>query len=759
MKSIFFFFLLMSISICQAQVQTKPAANKNLDQDIYIHDENKPAATSNTIYSGKLTDVRQKAAGFNIVSTTDKGAGSWYLDSSDHTTTDNTGTVFVTANGSRYKRIFSGSVNLTWFGAVGDYQEKASGTDNLPFFNAAIAYCKANHKVLYIPAGKYLTSEKILFDDISVSGDDGFNSFIYVKAPITACEFRGSRNTIENLSVIFDYGSNIDTNAIAFKFATNTEGTPADQFSNNYVNHLYARYAYRSFTCNQSGSTGTLWNNTFVNCRSDFAIERAWNFNAVIGSTSQTWIDCMVDGVNQPAKNYPSAGWYTSNVDDVSWTNCQADDMANGKAIWVNSASNATVSNFRSEASYLTSDNSQLIYCNAANSNINNVKMQAATIDVGAKNTASIVRFGANGSDVVGNISYESITITSGNLYKLNTNGTQFGRGKVDIVGSNIQRSDVFTDEAGERTVFSNKAIKFIPSTSDPSTGTFEEGEILISKSQSAKTPIYAKICITSGTMGTIASVRATVSAGTRLVNTSSTSSLMEGQYIVIDGISGVKRILHIKSSTIFYIDSDADATIKDGAMTYSPAVFESLNKPIGSYDGTKISFDKVSPNIGIDAASRFYGEGLFNSKSIDNAYVNVASGGIKLMTNKANEDPVAEIVNQNPSSSGNLLSLTNGNGTVSSFNAAGILKVPSVKVAIDFGNIPANSELESLTNIKFVGASVGDRVDFQPSINVPGVSYKAFVTSSGVITIYAINFTTSAIDLASQSFKFWITK
>ena len=48
------------------------------------------------------------------------GGGPLYRDDEDTTTDDNGGTVFVDSDGVRWKRQFSGAVNVKWFGAKGD---------------------------------------------------------------------------------------------------------------------------------------------------------------------------------------------------------------------------------------------------------------------------------------------------------------------------------------------------------------------------------------------------------------------------------------------------------------------------------------------------------------------------------------------------------------------------------------------------------------------------------------------------------------
>ena len=65
-------------------------------------------------------------------------AGVFQVDASDTTSADNGGTVILGADGRRWKRDYSGAVNVLWFGAKADWNG-STGTDNLAAFNAAAA--------------------------------------------------------------------------------------------------------------------------------------------------------------------------------------------------------------------------------------------------------------------------------------------------------------------------------------------------------------------------------------------------------------------------------------------------------------------------------------------------------------------------------------------------------------------------------------------------------------------------------------------
>lgn len=78
--------------------------------------------------------------------TTDLGKeGAWYYDASDTTSADNTGTVLVTADGKRIKRVVGMYVYPEWFGAIGDGVEDDS---------AAIQAAKDTELGVYLQLGK-----------------------------------------------------------------------------------------------------------------------------------------------------------------------------------------------------------------------------------------------------------------------------------------------------------------------------------------------------------------------------------------------------------------------------------------------------------------------------------------------------------------------------------------------------------------------------------------------------------------------------
>ena len=70
-------------------------------------------------------------------------AGVFQYDPTDTTSADNGGTIIVGADGRRWKRDFSGAVNVKWFGAKGDWNG-IDGTDDTGAIQAALAFAYAS---------------------------------------------------------------------------------------------------------------------------------------------------------------------------------------------------------------------------------------------------------------------------------------------------------------------------------------------------------------------------------------------------------------------------------------------------------------------------------------------------------------------------------------------------------------------------------------------------------------------------------------
>lgn len=104
-----------------------------------------------------ITALRAKTTNTaDIYYTTDPGQeGEWRYDSMDTTSTDNTGTILVSVNGMRFKRIIQdGVINVTWFGAKGNNNPNDAENNTVAFNKASVVLWGVGGE-LVIPSGIY----------------------------------------------------------------------------------------------------------------------------------------------------------------------------------------------------------------------------------------------------------------------------------------------------------------------------------------------------------------------------------------------------------------------------------------------------------------------------------------------------------------------------------------------------------------------------------------------------------------------------
>lgn len=146
----------------------------------------------------------------------DGGGGLFYWDSTS-TETDNGGTI-IQATGvttGRWKRVFSGFINVKWFGVKGDFNG-TTGTDDTANIQNAIN--SLNNVDLFFPKGLYLINPStpiILKQGINILGEGRMNTqFVLSKVSGTAFKRNwnpsGSNNylvglTIKDIAIIFQH--------------------------------------------------------------------------------------------------------------------------------------------------------------------------------------------------------------------------------------------------------------------------------------------------------------------------------------------------------------------------------------------------------------------------------------------------------------------------------------------------------------------------------------------------------------------------
>lgn len=146
----------------------------------------------------------------------DGGGGLFYWDSAS-TETENGGTI-IQATGittGRWKRVFSGFINVKWFGVKGDFNG-TTGTDDTANIQNAIN--SLNNVDLYFPRGLYLINPSIsiiLKEGINIIGEGRLNTqFVLSKTGGTAFkrEWNPSASneylvsiTIKDIGIIFQH--------------------------------------------------------------------------------------------------------------------------------------------------------------------------------------------------------------------------------------------------------------------------------------------------------------------------------------------------------------------------------------------------------------------------------------------------------------------------------------------------------------------------------------------------------------------------
>jgi len=116
-----------------------------------------------------ISQIRTHSGAFSdpIIYTTNPGQeGIWNYDANDLVSVDNTGTVLVTADGKRVKRLIDTSINVKWFGAKGD-----GITDDRVAFVAACM----NGRTIMLPEGyTFLIGATVTLtgiNNIKITGD------------------------------------------------------------------------------------------------------------------------------------------------------------------------------------------------------------------------------------------------------------------------------------------------------------------------------------------------------------------------------------------------------------------------------------------------------------------------------------------------------------------------------------------------------------------------------------------------------------
>jgi len=125
-------------------------------------------AAMTALTKASLTNNQQVIVG-GYTSIGDGGGGTFYWDSASSETA-NGGTAFAANEGGtgRWKRMFSGAVNVRWFGAKGD-----GSTDDRGTIQNVITAALGGGLTVYVPVGTYrIASALSLPNNLIMTGED-----------------------------------------------------------------------------------------------------------------------------------------------------------------------------------------------------------------------------------------------------------------------------------------------------------------------------------------------------------------------------------------------------------------------------------------------------------------------------------------------------------------------------------------------------------------------------------------------------------
>jgi hypothetical protein len=332
------------------------------------------------------------------------------------------------------------SVSVKDFGAVGD-----GVTDDTAAIQAAADYCHTYGKKLIIlaPSNFYKISSTITFNCIDIAvemsnGPIGVSlgavgvAVFKATSEFTAFKIYGSKNTVENISIEFVLGS-AASSAIGFEFGSSTDSSKNVRLSK--FRNLYVRNAYDGFkTVNTAGTVAVA---VFELCTSSLHTHIGFNFDAAPGSTNFTFINCFSQG----ASTGTPQGYVFGSIKDIHMIGCSADSIVDvGVKVTNGDSFYADVLAF--ESPKLSTATSSLVTFTNISSQVDKISLQGLVVNVGVGNVCSVIGGPVSPyNTVIGAISQQATTITTGTLYKHKTGVPSNGAYKIN--DSNCAYSDI----------------------------------------------------------------------------------------------------------------------------------------------------------------------------------------------------------------------------------------------------------------------------------------------------------------------------
>ena len=245
-------------------------------------------------YSGRATSVRITTVGI---------AGFFKRDASDTTSADNGGTVIVDAIDRRWKRVFSGALNLKWFGALGNN----SADDTAAILAAKAAAVASLPCTIIVPAGTYRHTDL---------GNWAYRGLWIVGENHRACVFKRISGT----------GSVFKADAFAAGLTGNDATAPFIQ-SMNVMNLTFEGNSGTAIGIDLQGLARCDWQNVFYR-EGDNTAGIAWKMR---GCMLNTWknIGCSTDLDTMASAPYQGLQMEAGTRDSVNIGNCSNNTFIN----------------------------------------------------------------------------------------------------------------------------------------------------------------------------------------------------------------------------------------------------------------------------------------------------------------------------------------------------------------------------------------------------------------------------------------------
>ncbi len=192
-------------------------------------------------YTGNAGQVRITSNGL---------AGFFYYDVADTTSVDNGGTIIVAGNGKRWKRVYSGAVNVKWFGAKGDWNG-GTGNDNTVAIQSAF---NAHYFVVFDEGSYKVTAPIVIRSKAHLRGSGKDNTVIINTMPTESSCIKTEGSSMCEPFTISDMSLKC-TNGAALNI---TQGA---QFNISNVRFSYSKYGLLGNTC----VIGSFYNCSFNN--------------------------------------------------------------------------------------------------------------------------------------------------------------------------------------------------------------------------------------------------------------------------------------------------------------------------------------------------------------------------------------------------------------------------------------------------------------------------------------------------------------